>query len=167
MSICDFMREFDSKYFKMKEKKMELPDEVLAFRLVKNCRLTEVQRDQVMASTKPLSFKEVRATLKRMFESSGGDGQLSHSHESGSQSVRIKEEPLYMARGENSEGYNTRGDSMKEKCEEGVWCLQIIGIPEDMVDIEDLLGMEDILVDMKGEVDMIEGVLSVDLRSTG
>ena len=52
----------------MKEKGMVLADEVLAFRLVKNCKLTEVQRDQVMASTKPLSFKEVRETLKTFFE---------------------------------------------------------------------------------------------------
>ena len=43
MPICEFMRVFDTKYFKMKAKGMELPDEVLAFRLVKNCRLTEVQ----------------------------------------------------------------------------------------------------------------------------
>ena len=88
MLICDFMREFDTKYFKMKEKGMELPDEVLAFRLVKICKLTEVQREQVMASTKPLSFKEVRATLKRMFESSSGSGVEMR------QEVKVKEEPI-------------------------------------------------------------------------
>ena len=92
ISICDFMREFDTKYFKMKAKGMVLPDEVLAFRLVKNSRLTEVQRDQVMASTKPLSFKEVRATLKRMFESNGGtDKEIV-------QGVKVKEEPVYVAK---------------------------------------------------------------------
>lgn len=89
MPICDFMREFDTKYYKMKEKGMALPDEVLAFRLVKNCKLTEVQRDQVMASTKPLSFKEVRATLKRMFESSAGSS-------SDINGVQVKEEPMYV-----------------------------------------------------------------------
>ena len=117
MSICDFMREFDTKYFKMREKKMELPDEVLAFRLVKNCKLTEVQRDQVMASTKPLSFKEVRATLKRMFESSGS--AVSSNSEMG-QGVRIKEEPLYMTKGEDREGYNTGDYGMNEVREEDV-----------------------------------------------
>ena len=72
LAYQDFMREFDAKYYKIKEKGMVLPDEMLAFRLVKNCKLTEVQRDQVMASTKPLSFEEVRGTLKIMFESSAG-----------------------------------------------------------------------------------------------
>lgn len=91
MSICEFMREFDMKYYKMKEKGMELPDEVLAFRLVKNCELSDVQREQVMASTKPLSFKEVRATLKRMFESSSGNT----SNEG--QDVKVKVEPVYMS----------------------------------------------------------------------
>ena len=90
--ICEFMREFDTKYFKMREKGMELPDEVLAFRLVKNCKLTEVQKNQVMASTKPLSFKEVRATLKRMFEASGSSGTESN------QGISVKEEPLYVAK---------------------------------------------------------------------
>lgn len=92
MSICDFMREFDTKYFKMKAKSMCLPDEVLAFRLVKNCRLTEVQKDQVMASTKPLSFTEVRATLKRMFESNDG-GDIDNN-----QGVKVKDEPVFIAK---------------------------------------------------------------------
>ena len=43
--IYELMHEFDTKYFKMKSKGMELPDEVLAFRLVKNCKLTDVQKD--------------------------------------------------------------------------------------------------------------------------
>ena len=90
MSICDFMRVFDTKYFKMKEKGMELPDEVLAFRLIKNCKMTEIQREQVMASTKPLSFKEVRATLKRMFESS----TVSSRGNGANQEIKVKEEPI-------------------------------------------------------------------------
>ena len=89
LPICDFMREFDMKYFKMKEKGMVLPDEVLAFRLIKNCRLTNVQKDQVMASTKPLSFNEVRATLKRMFEASTGTN-------SDVNQMQIKVEPVYL-----------------------------------------------------------------------
>ena len=95
MSICDFMREFDTKYFKMKAKNMSLPDEVLAFRLVKNCRLTDVQKDQVMASTKPLSFTEVRATLKRMFESNDG------CDVDNSQGVKVKDEPVFVAKAVN------------------------------------------------------------------
>lgn len=89
MPICEFMREFDMKYFKMKEKGMELPDEVLAFRLVKNVQLSDVQREQVMASTKPLSFKEVRATLKQMFESRSGNA----SNEG--REVKVKVEPVW------------------------------------------------------------------------
>ena len=103
--VCEFMREFDTKYYKMKAKGMELPDEVLAFRLVKNCRLTEVQKDQVMASTKPLSFKEVRATLKRMFESSGSvEDEIS-------QGIKVKEETLYGTKIDNGS---------KLDCKEGV-----------------------------------------------
>ena len=97
---------------------MEVPDEVLAFRLVKNCILTDVQRDQIMASTKPLSFTEVRATLKRMFESSGS--VISGSYESGGQGVRIKEEPLYVTKGEDREGDNRGDNRMNEGGEEGV-----------------------------------------------
>ena len=44
MQVCEFMREFDTKYYKMKAKGSELSNEVLVFRLVKNCRLTEVQK---------------------------------------------------------------------------------------------------------------------------
>lgn len=120
MPICDFMRQFDTKYFKMKEKGMELPDEVLAFRLVKNCKLTEVQRDQVMASTKPLSFKEVRATLKRMFESSAG------SSNDISQGVQVKEEPLYVTRAIDREvvrevGSRREENHMNSREEEVMW----------------------------------------------
>lgn len=94
ISVCDFMREFDMKYHKMKEKGMTLPDEVLAFRLVKNCKLSDVQREQVMASTKPLTFKEVRATLKRMFESSSGGC----SEGAEGLSVKVKTEPVYLTK---------------------------------------------------------------------
>ena len=98
VTICEFMGEFDAKYFKMTEKKMVLPDEVLAFRLVENCRLTKVEMNQVMASTKPLSFVEVRATLKRMFES-GGDTDKCNEGEHG---VRVKEEPVYVTKTRDS-----------------------------------------------------------------
>lgn len=119
MPICEFMRVFDTKYFKMKEKGMELPDEVLAFRLVKNCNLTEVQRDQVMASTKPLSFKEVRATLKRMFESSAGTKELDHG-------VKVKEEPLYVAKGMDKQeirdiGSRSEDNRMRNEEDEVMW----------------------------------------------
>lgn len=43
IQICDFLRDFDTKYFKMKEKEIVLPDKVLVCRLVKNCKLTELQ----------------------------------------------------------------------------------------------------------------------------
>lgn len=45
-----------------------------------------------MASMKPLSFKEVRATLKRMFESSGS------SETEISQGIKVKEETLYVTK---------------------------------------------------------------------
>ena len=117
--ICDFMREFDAKYYKMKEKGMVLPDEVLAFRLVKNCKLTEVQKDQVMASTKPLSFKEVRATLKRMFESSAGcSSDFDHG-------VQVKEEPLYVTKTDDKQEQETRcrqdSDSQRNREEDVMW----------------------------------------------
>ena len=120
MPICEFMREFDTKYFKMKAKNMSLPDEVLAFRLVKNCRLTDVQRNQVMASTKPLSFKEVRATLKRMFEAS------SVLDEEVDQVVKVKEEPVYVTKavdehGSKEVGYNTGERYLNSGEEDVMW----------------------------------------------
>lgn len=112
MSICEFMREFDTKYFKMKAKNMSLPDEVLAFRLVKNCKLTDVQRNQVMASTKPLSFKEVRATLKRMFEAS------SVLDEEVNCGVKVKEEPVYVTK--SVDQYEVKEEKSMDRREEDV-----------------------------------------------
>ena len=107
MPICDFMREFDTRYFKMKEKSMVLPDAVLAFRLIENCRLTEVQREQVMAATKPLSFKEVRATLKRMFEG----GSAVEARSTADRGVIVKAEPVYVAKTTSREvSEDVRGD---------------------------------------------------------
>ncbi|KAK4295022.1 hypothetical protein Pmani_002520 [Petrolisthes manimaculis] len=67
-----------------------------------------------MASTKPLSFKEVRATLKRMFESSVGSvNDFDHG-------VQVKEEPLYVTK--TTDKQEIRGDiSMKNKEEDVMW----------------------------------------------
>ncbi|KAK4326352.1 hypothetical protein Pmani_003121 [Petrolisthes manimaculis] len=67
-----------------------------------------------MASTKPLSFKEVRATLKRMLESSVGSvNDFDHG-------VQVKEEPLYVTK--TTDKQEIRGDiSMKNKEEDVMW----------------------------------------------
>ena len=113
--ICDFMREFDTKYYKMKEKKMELPDAVLAFRLIENCRLPDGQREQVMAATKPLSFSEVRATLKRMFEA----GSAVDAGNAGNHGVVVKAEPVFVTKTTSREV--SEGVSGESGDEEVMW----------------------------------------------
>ena len=133
VSICEFMREFDMKYYKMTEKGMVLPDEVLAFRLVKNCKLNEVQREQVMASTKPLSFHEVRATLKRMFESSSGD------IEGESQEVRIKTEPIYLTKVESKNDLFSKKLRLEEELRDITSKLGDTVVDNDKNEFDDVL----------------------------
>ncbi|KAK3893599.1 hypothetical protein Pcinc_002589 [Petrolisthes cinctipes] len=67
-----------------------------------------------MASTKPLAFKEVRATLKRIFESSVGSvNDFDHG-------VQVKEEPLYVTKTTDKQEIR-EVISMKNKKEDVMW----------------------------------------------
>ena len=85
-SVQEYLSEFDRKYHKLKTCKVELPDAVLACRLLKSCSLDEVNFKLALSTTAILTFENMRETLKRLFT------ENSSSIKNGSESVEIKVE---------------------------------------------------------------------------
>ena len=67
MSIYDYLSEFDRRYFQFKAHGMELPDAVLAFRLLESCKVSEIHFQLAMSTTGDINFENMRDTLKRIF----------------------------------------------------------------------------------------------------
>ena len=89
MSIPEYLIEFDRKYYKFKRHGMELPDQVLAFRLLKSCDISDIHFQLAMSTTATITFEEMKKTLQRMF----GDGIMDHDLSGNSQREGVKWEP--------------------------------------------------------------------------
>lgn len=67
VSMADFIIEFEQRYARMKKYKMELPDAVLAFKLLDTACLEVKDRQLALTACTDLSFKEMKSALKRIF----------------------------------------------------------------------------------------------------
>ena len=70
-SIDEFLSEFDQKNFKLKECDVNLPEPVLACRLLKSANLSKVHFQLALSTTTAMTFEDMRKTLKRLFTDGG------------------------------------------------------------------------------------------------
>lgn len=67
VSMADFIIKFEQRYARMRKYKMELPDAVLAFKLLDTACLEVKDRQLALTACSDLSFKEMKSALKRIF----------------------------------------------------------------------------------------------------
>ena len=71
ISIDNFLSEFDLRHYKLKECGVELPDAVVACRLIKSCNLSEMHFQLALSTTPKMTFEDMRNTLKKLFAECG------------------------------------------------------------------------------------------------
>ena len=67
MSMNDYIIEFERRYNKTKKFHMDLPDPVLAFKLLDSCNLNYQEKQLALTATGDKTFKSMKAALKRIF----------------------------------------------------------------------------------------------------
>ena len=68
----DILSEFDLRHFKLKECNVNLPDAIVACRLIKSCNFNEVQFQLALLTVIQMTFEEMHKTLKKLFSQSSG-----------------------------------------------------------------------------------------------
>ena len=85
MNVVDYINEFDRLYSRLKEKKMELPDGVLAYRLLKSANVTNDKQMLCRATITDLTFANMKKQIKAVFNQPSGSKE--------EKSVAVKVEP--------------------------------------------------------------------------
>lgn len=67
MSMADYIIDFEQRYSRMKKYKMELPDAVLAFKLLDTACLDTTDRQLALTACTDLTFASMKSALKRIF----------------------------------------------------------------------------------------------------
>ena len=67
MSMADYIIDFEQRYSRMKKYKMELPDAVLAFKLLDTACLDITDRQLALTACTDLTFASMKSALKRIF----------------------------------------------------------------------------------------------------
>ena len=70
-SIDEYLSEFDLRHYKLKECGVNLPDAVVACRLLKSCGLSDMHFQLALSTTTQMTFENMRSTLKKLFAESG------------------------------------------------------------------------------------------------
>ena len=96
MSITDFINEFERMYHKLKQHKLELPDGVLAYRLLKSAHLSEQHEQLARATLTELTYDNMKGQLKKVFGDPASLEDVSHM-------PSVKVEPVLQVN-ENEEG---------------------------------------------------------------
>ena len=78
MSMTDFINEFERMYHKLKQHKMELPDGVLAYRLLKSAHLSEQHEQLARATLTELTYENMKGQLKKIFGDPASLENVSH-----------------------------------------------------------------------------------------
>ena len=86
MNMKEFLNSFECLYNKLKVYQMELPDGVLAYRVLKSANLSEENEKLARATITTLTYKSMTEQLKKIF------GDMSKSL---SQQVNLKVEPTF------------------------------------------------------------------------
>ena len=106
--IDEYLSEFDRRHYKLKECDVELPDAIIACRLLKSCNLSEVHFQLALSTTKNMTFDDMRATLKKLFTDVGAGKTIDTADDMPS---KVKLEPSDTFFGQASRrGSRGRGD---------------------------------------------------------
>ena len=70
-NIEEYLSAFDSKMYQLRDVNVELPDAILACRLVKSCNLSDIHFQLALSTTPEMTFMNMRHTLKRLFTECG------------------------------------------------------------------------------------------------
>ena len=90
MSILGYINEFERRNNKIKSKKIELPDAVLAYRLLKSANVSEEKQTLARATISKLTFEDMKKQLKAIF-----DQQADSLNQQEYKDVPVKIEPTY------------------------------------------------------------------------
>ena len=102
VDMVDFINEWERRYGKIKERKMDLPDGVLAYRLLKSANLDDIKQTMVRSSIAKLSLDEVKKQLKAVHDSTIQSSSASTSD------LAIKLENAYLCEdGDHNEEENS------------------------------------------------------------
>ena len=101
MNFLDYITTFEHSYYKFKMEGMELPDPVIAFMLLAASELTDSELKLIMSAINEVSYANVKATLKRVFDTNVGEN---------TEEVSVKQETLFSSE-KDTDGYAyyTRG----------------------------------------------------------
>lgn len=113
--IAKFLGEFDSKVSELKALDINLPESLLAFRLLKAADLNDDKRTIVRATCKEMTLKDMKTAILNVFEAKfdfGNEQSSSSGIDSFATPVAIKEEPVFYSKS-NVQGSNRGNGSYK------------------------------------------------------
>ena len=90
MSILDYINEFERRNNKIKSKKIELPDAVLVYRLLKSANVSEEKQTLARATISKLTFEDMKQQLEAIFDQQAGSLNQQEYRD-----VPVKVEPMY------------------------------------------------------------------------
>ena len=67
MTVSDYIIEFEHLYIKAKQHKMELPDGVLAYRVLNSANISSHHKQLVRATLPELNYQSMKDQLKKIF----------------------------------------------------------------------------------------------------
>ena len=100
-SCNDYIIEFEHKYNRAKKFKMELPDAILAFKLLESANLSEKEKQLALTACHDLTFMNMKSALKRIF------GSIQCSNDSAS-SIQVKQESAFYTENQRKSGQRYR-----------------------------------------------------------
>ena len=107
MNIRDYINEFEHLNDRLKQFKIDLPDAVLAYQLLKNANLPADKRDLARATISSLTFVHMKKQINAIY-----DHCSSSELESNSRSIKVDPDPVYYSNSNRyNRGSNNRGGS--------------------------------------------------------
>ena len=113
--ICQlliYINEFERRHKRIKAKEMELPDGVLAYRLLKSANISKQKQTLAHATISKLTFDEMKQQIKAIYDQTGDSSQSSFSGSA------IEVEPTYHGCNvqEESETAYNKSQNFSQKC---------------------------------------------------
>ena len=99
MNVVEYLNEWQRLYERIKAKKMELPDGVLAYRVLKSANLSNEKQTLVRATISKLTLEQMKKQIRAVFDSTGF-GSLERYDD-----CQVKVEPTYTALESSEEVY--------------------------------------------------------------
>ena len=101
MNVKDFINEFERLYNKIRVFKMELPNGVLAYRVLESANLSTENEKLARATIKELTYKNMCEQLRKMFVDIS-DSQKSEGHQ-----LAMKTEPTFEVTPDTEEAFHS------------------------------------------------------------